>query len=505
MKGRTVAGIAIIAAWGGGIGVLVQHEYFRPRLERLNEAATRVTPATMYYTAMQGDRQVGFASSTIDTANTTVTENDYFVVEVPSGTAMRRTTARTNVTLSRTLHLTQFDLSLEADDAAEMTGRVAGDSVLLVHSSATRKSDTSRVSFSEPLLLPTLVPLVVGLADKPAIGKRYVLPVFDPTTQRATRVGYTIRAESLFVVADSAVLDSTVSPPVWRGARPDTVHAWEVTPDSGVTIGFSGWIDEQGRIVATSQLGFTLRRQPYELAFRNWQSDPSAHATDASLVVPTTVLAAGRTPKARLDSLTLRLDNVDPKLKLRLGGPGQRASHDTVFVAVAADSMLSSTAPLRPLPNSAIWRQAVAITGEKLERPAAAERLLAWVHDSIHARASLGEPTAIQTLRTRTGDCNEFAQVFVALARSRGLPARPVTGLLYVDGKFYYHVWAEVQLKDWVQVDPMLGELPADASHVRLMQGFGLRPDVTRRLTGIDIKVVSAKDSPRKPSEMSHR
>jgi hypothetical protein len=46
VKRRTVAGIGIIAAWGGGVGVLVKHEYFRPRLERLAEAATRVAPAT---------------------------------------------------------------------------------------------------------------------------------------------------------------------------------------------------------------------------------------------------------------------------------------------------------------------------------------------------------------------------------------------------------------------------------------------------------------------------
>src|SRR5215813_4004322 len=107
MKRRTIAGLAIVAAWGGGLGVLVQREYFRPRLERLAEAATRVTPATMYYAAMQGGRQVGFASSTIDTANTSVLENDYFVVELPSGLTMRRATSRTNVTLSRALRLSR--------------------------------------------------------------------------------------------------------------------------------------------------------------------------------------------------------------------------------------------------------------------------------------------------------------------------------------------------------------------------------------------------------------
>jgi transglutaminase-like putative cysteine protease len=506
MKRRTVAGIAILLAWGAGLGILVQHEYFRPRLERLAEAATRVTPGTMYYAAMQGGRQVGFASSTIDTANTTVTESDYFVAELPVAATMRRATARTNVTLSRSLRLGRFDLSLETDSVpTEMTGRVDGDSILVVHSSARPKSDDTRLTLAEPILLPTLVPLVVALSEKPAVGKRYVLPVFDPTTRTSRSVGYTIRAESLFVLSDSAVLDTTVSPPLWRAARPDTVRAWEVAPDSGIAIGFAGWVDEQGRIVATSQLGLELRREPYELAFRNWQNDPTAHSTDAGHVVGTTALAAGKTPRSRLDSLVVRLYNIDPKLRLRLNGTGQRASHDTIFVATTPDSLVPSTTTLGPASNSAFALRAANIARGSVDRPVVAKRLAAWVRDSIRPHVAVGMPTAQQILDARTGDCNELAQLFVALARSRGLSARPVTGLLYVDGRFYYHAWAEVLLKDWVPVDPMLGQMPADAAHIRLMQGLALRTDLIRRWAGMDVNVVSLKETPRKPSETSHR
>lgn len=504
-----MAGIAIIAAWGGGVGVLVQHEYFRPRLERLAEAATRVSPATMYYAAMQGGRQVGFASSTIDTANTSVSENDYFVVELPSGTTMRRATSRTNVTLSRALRLSRFELSFETDSArTDMTGRVDGDSVLVVHSTTSPKSDTTRVSLSEPLLLPTLVPLVVGLAEKPAIGRRFVLPVFDPAAKASRSIGYSIRAESLFILTDSAVLDSTVSPAIWRGAHPDTVRAWQVTPDSGVDIGFSGWIDEQGRIVATSQLGIELRRQPYELAFRNWQNDPTAHASEATHVIGTTALAAGKIPKggapARIDSLVVRLDNVDPKLGLRLVGAGQRASRDTIFASTADDSVLALPTALGPPSKIGFAPLAATISRGSVEPEVVTKRLVVWVRDSIRPHVSFEMSTPQHVLLTRAGDCNELTQVFVALARARGLTARPVTGLLYVDGKFYYHAWAEVLLKDWVPVDPMLGQAPADAAHIRLMQGLALRTDLIRRWAGLDVNVVSVKETPRK-SETHHR
>jgi len=51
----------------------------------------------------------------------------------------------------------------------------------------------------------------------------------------------------------------------------------------------------------------------------------------------------------------------------------------------------------------------------------------------------------------------------------------------------------------------MLGQVPADAAHIRLMPGLALRTDMVRRWTGIDIDVVSVKEAPRKLNEMSHR
>ena len=74
-------------------------------------------------------------------------------------------------------------------------------------------------------------------------------------------------------------------------------------------------------------------------------------------------------------------------------------------------------------------------------------------------------------LENRTGDCNEFTTLYVALARAAGLPARTVAGLLYVNGRFYYHAWPEVYLGDWVAIDPLFDQFPADAAHVRLAVG----------------------------------
>jgi hypothetical protein len=78
------------------------------------------------------------------------------------------------------------------------------------------------------------------------------------------------------------------------------------------------------------------------------------------------------------------------------------------------------------------------------------------------------------------GDCNEHTALYVAMARSIGIPARIAVGLTYVrgiSGAFYYHAWPEVYIDEgknrglWLPVDPTLNQFPADATHVRLARG----------------------------------
>src|SRR6185503_8739718 len=90
MTRRAMVGGAIIVAWIAGLAVLVRREYFRPQVERLAEAARRVAPGVVYYGVMQGDRQVGYASSIIDTTGSSITVRDYMAADLPIGGKARR-------------------------------------------------------------------------------------------------------------------------------------------------------------------------------------------------------------------------------------------------------------------------------------------------------------------------------------------------------------------------------------------------------------------------------
>jgi len=114
------------------------------------------------------------------------------------------------------------------------------------------------------------------------------------------------------------------------------------------------------------------------------------------------------------------------------------------------------------------------------DRLTAARRILDFVFEYVEKVPTIGVPHGLEVLRRGQGDCNEHTALFVSLARAAGIPARIAAGLVYSNrvserGAFYYHAWPEVWLgresEDWVAVDPTFGQFPADASHIKLVEG----------------------------------
>ncbi|HVT38982.1 MAG TPA: hypothetical protein VHE78_08050, partial [Gemmatimonadaceae bacterium] len=110
---RAVAAVLILAAWSAGFSMLVRREFFMGSTQRLAEAALRVSPGAVFYIVEQAGKQVGFASTTIDTMPTGIDIVDYFIADLPVAGSLRRASARSVVRLSRALSLRTFDLQTE--------------------------------------------------------------------------------------------------------------------------------------------------------------------------------------------------------------------------------------------------------------------------------------------------------------------------------------------------------------------------------------------------------
>lgn len=516
MRSRSIIAVLIIVAWLGGVGLLVQREFFRAQSVVLAEAAMRLAPGATFFVVEQDGRQIGFASTTIDTSGTTFEVVDYFIADLPIAGQAFRASARSVITLSRALALRRFDVQIDIPDSPlSASGSVEGDSaVRFVLRMPGQPSDTQRVVVDGPILVPTLLPAAAMLIGTPSVGKTITLPSFDPRVMAATNVRLTFAAESLFTVTDSAKYDAATN--LFVSARDDTVRAWKLEPTDGN--GFSGWVDAQGNVVQTQQPGgIVVRRMAYEIAFENWRrtrnQTPSARV-DADGLIESTAIAAGAIPgTGKTSQLTVRLSGT-PLQSFDLAGGRQSLAGDTLRVSMETPLQMRAPwrlnertrgfrdrfraelqeEPLLQVNNRDIVNLAVRIAGNERDPRVIAERINAWVYDSIAKEITITVPSALQVLRDRRGDCNEHTQLYVALARAIGIPARIATGLAYVNGKFYYHAWPEVWMNEWVAVDPTFGQFPADAAHLRFVSGGLTRQGELLRLVGtLRIEVLNAR------------
>ena len=510
---RGAIAIAVLALWAIGLAFLARRTLFGARADNIAVAAMRVNPGAVFFAVTRAGEQIGFASSTIDTTAKQITATDYLVADLPLGGEEKRAETRSVVTLSRSLRVDNFTLSLETDSIPfQARGHVVGDSVLEISVGDSAKPSLSRVRLTAPILLPTLVPLVAVLGDQPKVGAKTTLSVFDPVELAPKPVTVDIVAESLFVVSDSAKLDTASRR--WVVAHDDTVRAWKLTTDS--TQLFTAWVDEQGRVVrADLPGGLSIERRAYEIAFENWKLEGQArggHVTADRDILETTAIASNRLMKVNaLSELRVRLSGTDLH-GFAIEGGRQQMHGDTLIVRREApqqlriDRRIDLGSPegqalipaLRSEPgltrDSATVATARRIVGRETDPVARVRLLTQWVHDSLAKRTTIGIPDAATVLRTRSGDCNEHAALFTALARAEGIPTRIAAGLAYVDGKFYYHAWPEVYLTDWVAVDPTFGQVPADAGHLRFtLGGLSRQAELLRLIGTLKIDVVSAR------------
>ncbi len=104
----------------------------------------------------------------------------------------------------------------------------------------------------------------------------------------------------------------------------------------------------------------------------------------------------------------------------------------------------------------------------KTDGPTDTRELLSSMTTTIQRRFAYqrrdteGTQAAIETLRTKTGTCRDFALLMMEAVRSLGLAARFVTGYLYDDtavGGGATHAWVQVYLPGagWAEFDPTNG------------------------------------------------
>ncbi|MDQ0482654.1 transglutaminase family protein [Guptibacillus hwajinpoensis] len=92
------------------------------------------------------------------------------------------------------------------------------------------------------------------------------------------------------------------------------------------------------------------------------------------------------------------------------------------------------------------------------------------------------ETTAEKILTHRTGVCQDYTHLMLALCRYRGIPARYVSGYIYIGENSAYrgdaatHAWLEVKIPGlpWIGLDPTNNAIAAE-QHIRIAVGRDYR------------------------------
>ena len=160
--------------------------------------------------------------------------------------------------------------------------------------------------------------------------------------------------------------------------------------------------------------------------------------------------------------------------------------------------------------NQEIIDLANQITAGKTNHCEKAMAIYEYIGDNITYEVTKGDYGALHLLQTKIGDCTCFTDLFNALARASGIPARNVDGMTYKKEKDYtntnmteeeiesdknpLHAWSEVYLPGtgWTPVDTTWGQKSdwpkhfsrTDGQHVKFTIGknnmgeYMLRDDV---------------------------
>ncbi|ACM18915.1 transglutaminase domain protein [Geotalea daltonii FRC-32] len=136
----------------------------------------------------------------------------------------------------------------------------------------------------------------------------------------------------------------------------------------------------------------------------------------------------------------------------------------------ALGTFLEATARI-PVDNGEIAAKAKEIAAGEQDRLKIVEKLTRWMATEVKGLAMDSRPP-LETMKIGEGNSQSHALLYVTMARAMGIPSRFVSGLAYIKGKgFLYHCWAESYLGEWLAVDPTFGQLPVNASHIKLVEG----------------------------------
>jgi len=390
---------------------------------------------------------------------------------------------RTVGNLNHHLALSTFDFELQSSlFKFKARGGITGNTLTL-YSGPTGIEQKFDLPIEQEISLPAGVIALLANEDLKE-GDSRTFHVFDPISMAQRSMKMTVLAEETISVMNQEE------------------RAKKLSVDFMGTPQFA-WIGKDGTVLREEgALGIRLERTTQKEALRKDTFSESSDLTEAA-----SVLANRSIPNANeLKELRVILEGMGTDRLLLDGG---RQSFKEKVLTVRKEPVLNLTTEKKrefkgewtkyleatPFIQSAhpeIQAKAKEIVSKEDSDVVRTTKLVNWVHQNIQKRPVFSVPNALETLRNRVGDCNEHAVLLAALARASGIPAEIEAGLVYQNGRFYYHAWNVLHLGRWITADAVMGQFPADVTHLRFVRGTESQIDLMQMIGKVRLEILSA-------------
>lgn len=427
-------------------------------------------PFDEYWTGLVfNGNKIGFTHLAIEPA----AEPDVFVVRSQAAMRFRFLAVDKSVTLKSedwidaNLELVRFRYEYRIDGSELSVSGTRGDGALHVQTATRGDTREQTLALAGPLYPSSVIalyPVVKGLE----VGRTYRYRVFDGETRALAEV-----IQQVLAYESSDLFEGTAFK-VHTGMHGHSADTWidlegrPVLEISGDGIFISGLESEASarRYLASA----ALNKQEVLLDFARVPSSiPIDEPRSVSeLRVGLEGLEAIDVPSDALQSCRREGDEV----LCRVRSVARADASPSGVEPVDRELHLASTLPV-PSEHPEIRRLAREATAGRASTEDRIAALVAWIQDNVEQRA-VDVFSAIDVLETRKAECQGNTYLYAALARSLGIPTRVVNGLVYSSelGGFLYHTWAESRIDGrWQAVDPTFGQVRADATHIKLVEG----------------------------------
>lgn len=457
---RHLLTLTAVAVWIVMAALLVARQTPAPGLDATGLPAAPVEAAAgrdEWFGLYQGEHKIGHTrrQTTRGDDGWRFRDESTFVLAM-LGTPQRVTTtldAETDAAFA----LRRFHFVLTSPAATFVATGESDGRTLEARYGADGRGDTLTLPLAEPIHLPGMLRPRIAAA-KPEPGTRFAHEVLSPMTLRNEPVSTLVEARE---TVDGRSVLRLVEEHQGMKARV--------------------WVADDGSVVREeAQMGFQLRAEPPDRA-RAGIDDAAPLDIAVSTKIPLRGTVADPRERGRLvlrvtGEAATRIPQAPPRQRVAAGvltvvreaAPEAGATRDVPDVVrpwLAASPFIESDHP-------SIVARARAVVGDERDPVRRATKLLGWVHAGMTPEPTMTVPSAREVLRTMRGDCNEHAVLLAALARAAGIPARVAAGAVYLDDGFYYHAWTELWLAGrWVSADAVFDQMPADATHVKLLDG----------------------------------